>query len=196
MPLLHFNLSMASCSTWNKIQTIITCEVFYVLTPEFLSALISYHSAHYAPLTLASFLCLKHTELSPLQAGLCPECFSCSSSHGWLIAASSSFRSDQISPCQKDLPQPSCPKVVMRACVCCAELLSRVWLLATPWTAGILSMKLYRQESWSGLPFPIPGDRPDPRIESVSPILAGKFFTTVPPGKSTTERYPVCYSLA
>ena len=105
MPLLHFNLSMASCSTWNKIQTIITCEVFYVLTPEFLSALISYHSAHYAPLTLASFLCLKHTELSPLQAGLCPECFSCSSSHGWLIAASSSsFRPDQISPCQKIFP--------------------------------------------------------------------------------------------
>ena len=40
-----------------------------------------------------------------------------------------------------------------------------------------------RQEYWSGLPFPSPGDLPDPGIEPVSPALAGGFFTTEPPGK-------------
>ena len=39
------------------------------------------------------------------------------------------------------------------------------------------------QESWSGLPFPSPGDIPDPGIEPVSPALADGFFTTEPPGK-------------
>ena len=49
-----------------------------------------------------------------------------------------------------------------------------------------LSMEFYRQENWSGLLHPPPGDLPDPGIESVSlmsPALAGKFFTTEPPGK-------------
>ena len=43
-----------------------------------------------------------------------------------------------------------------------------------------------RQEYWSGLPFPFPGNLPDSGIEptsSASPALAGRFFTTVPPGK-------------
>ena len=40
-----------------------------------------------------------------------------------------------------------------------------------------------RQEYWSGLPFPSLGDIPDPRIEPVSPALAGRFFTSEPPGK-------------
>ena len=42
------------------------------------------------------------------------------------------------------------------------------------------------QEYWSGLPFPSPGDLPRPGIEPVSlvsPELAGRFFTTEPPGK-------------
>ena len=33
---------------------------------------------------------------------------------------------------------------------------------------------------WSGLPFPSPGDLPDPGIEPTSPAMAGKFFTTAP----------------
>ena len=46
-----------------------------------------------------------------------------------------------------------------------------------------LSMEFSRQECWSGLPFPSPGDLPDPGIEPASPALAGDgFFTTVPPG--------------
>ena len=39
-----------------------------------------------------------------------------------------------------------------------------------------------RQKYWSGLPFPSPGDLPDPGIEPTSPALAGGFFTTEPPG--------------
>ena len=46
-----------------------------------------------------------------------------------------------------------------------------------------LSIGLPRQESWRGLSFPSPGDLPDPRIEALSPALAGRFFITEPPGK-------------
>ena len=49
-----------------------------------------------------------------------------------------------------------------------------------------LSMEFSRQEYWGGLPFPSPGDLPDPGIEPTSlasSALAGRFFTTEPPGK-------------
>ena len=46
-----------------------------------------------------------------------------------------------------------------------------------------LFMGFSRQENWSGLPFPSPGDLPNPGTEPVSPALAGGFFTTEPPGK-------------
>ena len=52
--------------------------------------------------------------------------------------------------------------------------LSRVRLFATPWTVAYqapLSMGFSRQERWSGLPFPSPGDLPDPGIEPRSPAL-------------------------
>ena len=39
------------------------------------------------------------------------------------------------------------------------------------------SMEFSRQEYWSGLPFPSPGDLPDPGIEPGTPVLAGGFFT-------------------
>ena len=64
--------------------------------------------------------------------------------------------------------------------------LSRVRLFATPWTVAHQapqSMGFSRQEYWSGLPFPSPGDLPDPRIEPMSPALAGRFFTTETVGK-------------
>ena len=70
-----------------------------------------------------------------------------------------------------------------------AQSLSRVQLLVTPWTVACqapLSMRVPRQEYWSGLPFPSPGDLPEPGIKPESPIspaLAGVFFTTEPPGK-------------
>jgi len=44
-----------------------------------------------------------------------------------------------------------------------------------------------RQEYWSGLPFPPPGDLPDPGIELMNLALAGRFFTTEPPGKLLSE---------
>ena len=56
-------------------------------------------------------------------------------------------------------------------------------------------MRFSRQEYWSGSPFPIPGNLPDPGIEPkslVSPILAGGFFTAEPlgkPMKSTTLKW-------
>ena len=49
-----------------------------------------------------------------------------------------------------------------------------------------LSMEFYRQEYWSGLPFPPPGHLPDSGIKPTSPaspIFAGRFFTTEPPGE-------------
>ena len=60
----------------------------------------------------------------------------------------------------------------------------RVWLSAAPRTAARhtpLSMGFSRQEHWSGLPGPPPGDLPDPGAEPLvlmSPALAGEFFTT------------------
>ena len=49
-----------------------------------------------------------------------------------------------------------------------------------------LSMEFSKQEYWSGLPFPSPGDLPNPGIKPASPAspaLAGRFSTTAPPGK-------------
>ena len=63
---------------------------------------------------------------------------------------------------------------------------SCVQLFATPWTVAYQvppSMGFSRQECWSGLPFPSPGDLPDPGIEPASPALEGGFFTTEPLGK-------------
>ena len=51
----------------------------------------------------------------------------------------------------------------------CAQLFSRVELFMTPWTIACqapLSMEFFRQEYWSGLPFPSPGDLPNPGIET------------------------------
>ena len=64
--------------------------------------------------------------------------------------------------------------------------LSRVRLFVTPLTVAYqapLSMGFSRQEYWSGLPFPSPGDLPDSEIEPTSPVLAGRFFTAEPLGK-------------
>ena len=71
--------------------------------------------------------------------------------------------------------------------VCCAGVLGRfshVQLFVTVWTVAhqaSLSMGFPRQEYWSGLPLPPPGDYPDPGIKLsslMSPALTGGFFTT------------------
>ena len=72
-------------------------------------------------------------------------------------------------------------------------MLSRVRLFVTPWAVAQqapLSMGFSRQEYWSELPFPPPGDVPDPGIEPMYPALAGRFFTTVPPGKPNLWKSP------
>ena len=69
------------------------------------------------------------------------------------------------------------------------KLLSRIRLFATPWTVAHQappSMGFSRQEYWSGLPFPSPGNLPDPEIGSRSPALQADALTSEPPGKPTT----------
>ena len=64
--------------------------------------------------------------------------------------------------------------------------LSHVRLFATLWTVAHhapLSMGFSRQEYWSGLLFPSPGDLPDPGIEPGSPALQADALTSEPPGK-------------
>ena len=73
--------------------------------------------------------------------------------------------------------------MVLRAWYMCAHLLSRVQLFVTVAHQVLLSTGFSRQEYWSSLPFPTLGDLPDLGIQPVSPELAGRFFTTMPPGK-------------
>ena len=64
--------------------------------------------------------------------------------------------------------------------------LSRVRLFATLWTVAHqapLSMGFSRQEYWSGLPFPSPGDLPHLGIEPGSPTFQEDALTSEPPGK-------------
>ena len=74
-----------------------------------------------------------------------------------------------------------------RACACSvASVLSNS---ANPWTLACqapMSVEFSRQEYWTGLPFPPPGDLPDPGTKPTSPVppaLQVDFFTTEPPGK-------------
>ena len=74
----------------------------------------------------------------------------------------------------------SCPRLAG----VCAQLLSRVVLLETPWSPGssvhgISQARIPR----SGFPFPSPGDLLNPEVEPVSLALAGTFFTAEPQGK-------------
>ena len=65
-----------------------------------------------------------------------------------------------------------------------------VQLFATPWTVAYhapLSMGFSRQEYWSGLPLPSPGDLPDPGIEPGSPALQADALPPEPPGKLTEK---------
>ena len=55
-----------------------------------------------------------------------------------------------------------------------------------------LSMGFPRQEYWSGLPFPSPGDLPNSEIEPTSAALAARYFTTEPPGKPSEMQYREC----
>ena len=69
---------------------------------------------------------------------------------------------------------------------------SPVQLFATPWTVAYqasLSMGFSRQEYWSGLPFPSPGDLPNPGIKPGSPALGADALTSEPPGKPMSNLF-------
>ena len=69
--------------------------------------------------------------------------------------------------------------------------LSRVQPFATPWSIAHkapLSMGFSRQEYWNGLPFPSPGDLPNPGIEPRSPALQTGSLLSEPPGKPQSNK--------
>ena len=79
----------------------------------------------------------------------------------------------------------------MKLVVAGFQSLSHVRLFGTPWTVArqaLLFTEFSRQENWSGLPFPSPGDLPDPGIEPGSPALEAdlRALTSEPPGKPTS----------
>ena len=70
-------------------------------------------------------------------------------------------------------------------------MLSRVWFFATPRTVAHqapLSMECSRPGYWSGLPFPSPGDLPNPEIEPRSPTLQADSLPSESPGKPKLEK--------
>ena len=82
-------------------------------------------------------------------------------------------------------------------CMLLLLLLSRfscVRLFATPWTVAYQappSMGFSRQECWNGLPFPSPGDLPNPGMEPGPPALQADALLSKPPGKpQKTEYFP------
>ena len=113
------------------------------------------------------------------------EPFRCIPLHGFAAAAlvpSSQLRVSETAVCLPFSSRPGswavlsprdCPRRGTRSLSC-------VRLCVTPWTVARqapLSMGFSRQECWSGLPFPPPGDLPDPGIKPAYPALAGGFFT-------------------
>ena len=72
----------------------------------------------------------------------------------------------------------------------CAQSLQACLVLCDPTDCnlpGSSVLGIFRQEYWSGLPFPSLRDLPNPGIKPVSPALAGGVFTTEPPGSQTTS---------
>ena len=70
--------------------------------------------------------------------------------------------------------------------LCCPSSLSRVQLFGTAWTVACqapLSVRFSRQEHWSGLPCPLPGDLPNPGIEPRSSTLQADSLPAEPRGK-------------
>ena len=87
--------------------------------------------------------------------------------------------------CKNPTAYPQLRDLIILVCVV-LSCFSHVQLFATLWTIdrqAPLSMGFSRQESWSELPFPPPGNLPDPGIEPkslMSPALAGGFSTISP----------------
>ena len=78
------------------------------------------------------------------------------------------------------------------------QLLSRVQLFETAWTVayqGPLSMGFFRQEYWSGLPFPSLRDLPNPGIEPRSPSLWAEALPSEPPGNGNNLVWTLPFNL-
>ena len=72
------------------------------------------------------------------------------------------------------------------------KVLSHVRLFVIPWAVAYQappSMEFSRQEYWHGLPFPSPGDLPNPGIEPRSPALQADTLPSEPPGKTVFKLY-------
>ena len=76
------------------------------------------------------------------------------------------------------------PALESKSPACMLSCFTYVWLFATPWTVARqapLSMGFSRKENWNGLPYPPPGDLPNPGIKPMSLLslsLAGRLFTS------------------
>ena len=121
-------------------------------------------------------------------------------SHDCICLVSTTFFSS-LASCHQSLcgtffmwfsfPNPHCPLSTLTAfdnLTITFVLTCSVWLFATPWTVAHqapLSMRFSRQEYWSGLPFPPPGDLLEPGIETASPmglaLQADSFFSKTLP---------------
>ena len=78
------------------------------------------------------------------------------------------------------------------------KLLSHVWLFASPWTVPYQappSMGFSRQEYGSGLPFPSPGNLPDPWIKPMSPVLQADTLPSEPPVYRHKKEIQICFDL-
>ena len=85
---------------------------------------------------------------------------------------------------------------VYNECLWNCYSLSHVRFFATPWTVARLaplSIEFSRQEYWSGLPFPSPGDIPNSGIEPRSPALQTDTLASEPPGKILYKSGNVCW---
>ena len=112
--------------------------------------------------------------------------------HGWMLNFVKKVLRSFWNQCSR--PCDIFPQLFSLCSICLfsivvIQLLRHVRFFATPWTLAHqapLSMEFSRQQYWSGLPFPTPGDLPNPGIKPVSPAslaLAGRFFIAEPPGK-------------
>ena len=83
------------------------------------------------------------------------------------------------------MPRKKKKKQRLGGCSSCYCLVTELCpALGTPWRVALqapLSMAFFRQEYWSGWPFPSPGDLLNPGIEPISSALADRFFTAEPP---------------
>ena len=90
-------------------------------------------------------------------------------------------------------------RLFLYSCVCVyvCYLLSRVRFFAAPWTVAHQAPLFieFSRQYWSGLPFPSPGDHPDPGIELRSPALQADSLPTEPPGKPCEYSCEYCILL-